>query len=528
MIRTLLFSGLLALVGPATALSAPESTGASPEVAPAAVSTRDSTAARPDARALEAVRTGARERLRQVTLRDWDLRTRGTASGSSGTAPDSNEVRAALAVVREAVAAADSADRRALRHLEDFLVMEAARNASAGAPPELRPALEDSVVRALGCGDYVTFSQRCRDVRLADLMAGAFRFIRETNLMYRTLVTELTRELPDRTGTGPSAADLARILEKDPADAAFPPALMKAAFQEFLAGMGLSLATPGGGEIRMDISDRPAKNARGACLVVDVPEDIRISLKPVSGLQDYRTLFHEGGHAVYAAQAPAAPWELSLLGSAAVTEAVGTLFAGAWSDPAWLAHYREFARAAGQSKAAEALSDLEIARIGRRQLLRDLYAFRRYAGAQILFSVIVHDADPELYRPYFFEAEDVPRQELYRQISGFAAGVDLTAAEVGPYTEDLDPFLYAADYVRGFALSALMEEQFRQRFGGDWFRNPDAGDWLRRELFSRGNSRSVDEVAGLLGAEPLTFEQLKAGLTRRFAETEAALEAGRR
>jgi len=59
-----------------------------------------------------------------------------------------------------------------------------------------------------------------------------------------------------------------------------------------------------------------------------------MSVKPVGGLDDYETLFHEAGHAVHFANATILPKELVTQGHSAPTEAFGEFFRHAFLRPA--------------------------------------------------------------------------------------------------------------------------------------------------------------------------------------------------
>ncbi len=56
-------------------------------------------------------------------------------------------------------------------------------------------------------------------------------------------------------------------------------------------------------------------------------------------------------------------------------------------------------------------------------------------------------------------------------------------------------------------LAAQLRGLLRQRFGGTWWRNPQAGEMLR-ELWSMGQRDTADEIAGRLGFGELAPEPL--------------------
>jgi hypothetical protein len=75
---------------------------------------------------------------------------------------------------------------------------------------------------------------------------------------------------------------------------------------------------------------------------------------------------------------------------------------------------------------------------------------------------------------------------------------------------DFDPWYYSARYLRAWQLQCSINESLVSRFNIDWFRNPAAGPWLTRELFSEGQRETAEEVAARVSpaGEPLSFAPL--------------------
>jgi hypothetical protein len=59
---------------------------------------------------------------------------------------------------------------------------------------------------------------------------------------------------------------------------------------------------------------------------------------------------------------------------------------------------------------------------------------------------------------------------------------------------DVDDGFYVACYLRAWALEAKWRRALRERFGEDWFAQPDAGQWLIG-LWRRGQRHRADELA---------------------------------
>ena len=63
--------------------------------------------------------------------------------------------------------------------------------------------------------------------------------------------------------------------------------------------MSVRLINGAGTDVQVDDSLHPKKRPRAFVNPIDAPGDVRLSVKPVGGLDDYWTLFHEAGHAVF-------------------------------------------------------------------------------------------------------------------------------------------------------------------------------------------------------------------------------------
>ena len=107
--------------------------------------------------------------------------------------------------------------------------------------------------------------------------------------------------------------------------------------------------------------------------------------------------------------------------------------------------------------------------------------------------------------------------ELSLHRGGFtSAGAEyadrLSEATLFKYSEqdcliDVDPGFYSARYLRAWQMEARLASTLAGQHGDDWFRNPDAGAFVRG-LTERGQAipadRLIEEVTGCeLGFEPI-------------------------
>ncbi len=287
--------------------------------------------------------------------------------------------------------------------------------------------------------------------------------------MDRELRTELGLPLADAR-----RADISRFNRSPDLDAFFPADKMLARLQTTLQGLGIDLEKQA--NIRIDDKQLPSKNPRAVCFPVQVPGDVRLSLKPIGGVADYRALFHEAGHAEHYANTTTSVFEFQQLGDNASTEAYAFLMEGLIDNPLWLA---DNAGITGRK-----LDDFI-----RSSAVKKLYLLRRYAG-KLLFELDT-DSGPEGYRTFLMRAYGFP----------------VTLGDSRRYLVDRDDFLYSADYFRAWFLAAQIDEKLTQRFGARWWKSTGAGEVLK-SLWASGNALSVDEVARRLGDPGLELEPL--------------------
>jgi hypothetical protein len=391
-----------------------------------------------------------------------------------------------------------------------------------------REAAAQLAARKSGFADYVALSEELRSVRLEPLLAQGVGYLQATDELFAALLDRVAREEIGIPREKLRAADLRRLWKAPALARYFEKELELPALLHFLGGLGLDLHTVAGTEVRVDDALHPGKQPRAFVNPVSAPADVRLSVKPTGGLDDYWTLFHEAGHAVHFARAAAGSWELNNLGYGAPTEAFGEFFRHAFSDRRWLARYAAFLA----SKGRPAPGPAEQAAILRRTALVEMMYLRRYAFAKIAYELRLHGRPqaaiaPALavlpVQPLAGEGEAALR-DLYRKLFSRAWTFALNDEEAMRYRDDVDDTFYAADYARCFALAGQMHEGFRRRFGDDWFGNAEAGRFLSSALFSKGTTLSAEDVAAALGFPPKVDFELAARRAARLVEEADALE----
>lgn len=330
----------------------------------------------------------------------------------------------------------------------------------------------DAVVRALGYRDYVALSEALRDADLHALAKMARAVLDRTDALYAAALDRVARRELGYGAERVRRADVPRLFRAAGVDDAFPADAMLPRLTEVLEGLGLTLDADG--RIDVDAEPLPRKNPRAVCLPVDVPSDVRLSIKPAGGVSDYESLFHEMGHAQHFAHVTTKTFEFQQLGGNVGSETWAFLLEGLLADPTWLS-------------GATGLSGERLDRFVEGQALRALYMVRRYA-AKVLFELAWHEGRLEGKTP----------GELYRTLLSRAYGFPLDAGDARRWRLDHDDFFYSADYLRAWILEAQAEDVLVRRFGKAWWTSPEAGAFLR-DLWADGTRDGADALARRLG-----------------------------
>lgn len=380
---------------------------------------------------------------------------------------------------------------------------------------EKKEAEAQRLAKALGYRSYVELAEEFRLVDLRALIVEGERFRAATEASYNELLKEMAHK---ELGVEPAElrrSDIARLRKAPRFARFFPKELAVPAFLHFLAGIGLDLKTVAGTQVRIDDAMHPLKEPRAACYSVRVPGDIRISVKPTGGIDDFVTFFHEGGHALHYANTTTRVFEFQYLGPYTLTEGLAETFGHVWDDPAWLHRYRDFVVAWNRQHRTSfpLMSEAEIEELVHLRVYEELYFLRRYASAKLIYEAALHGGDPKIWQNVH-KGPTSNLQSLYRELFGRAYGFALSEEDALRYLTDVDDLFYSADYTRAFGLAQLVHEALRGKFGADWYGKKEAGALLREQLFAHGNKLQPDEVARLLGYEKLDFRPTEARLNR--------------
>ena len=240
---------------------------------------------------------------------------------------------------------------------------------------------------------------------------------------------------------------------------------------ETMAGLGIDVgAQPG---VTIDTEARPKKSPRAFCAPVRVPDEVYLVIAPVGGREDFAALFHEAGHTEHYAHVDSSlPVEARYLGDNSITEGFAFLFEHLVSTPEWLQRRMGIDDPSAIVKHEEA---------------SNLVFMRRYA-AKLAYELELHGGGP-------VEGLDA----VYARRLSDAVGVDWPAVS---WLSDVDPFFYAARYLRAWALETHLRAALEERFGPAWFEDPGAGEFLRGLWREGQGPDGAEGIMARLGRSP--------------------------
>ena len=349
--------------------------------------------------------------------------------------------------------------------------------------------------RALGFTSYRHLCTQTSGTDYEQLAAATEQFLQRTERPYMSALSQATaRDMPGVAFDDLQHADYFFFERMSRLDALFSVGELLPTYSEAMKGLGIRVEQQK--NIMIDDEVRPFKNPRAACLRVNPPDDVRLLLSPIGGAYDYRTLFHEAGHAQHlgwssrelATHYP----EFIYAPDYATTEAYAFLFQHLFLDSLWLREYRSNLSAEQTSEAVRALA------------LRTTYTVRRFC-AKLKYEIELHDA------------AQVRSQNLAATYSRLQ--VEATGFHRDPslYLADVDDEFYVAAYLRAWAFEAGLREHLLTRHGRRWWATRKAGDELI-DLWNTSSRYTVEELAGLIGFGEISFELLADTLIAAMSE----------
>jgi hypothetical protein len=340
---------------------------------------------------------------------------------------------------------------------------------------------------SLGFKNYRDMCSRLKSIDYLSLESMMEEMLNRTERLY---VETMDGFLRDKIGLALSEAwtyDVSHALRADEFDGLFPKDKMVGAFYSTLKGLGIDPGTYS--NIQIDMEDRPGKDPRAFCSVINVPGNIKLVLRPTGGYDDYGSLFHEGGHSWHFGNTRAEyPAEYRYPGGDnSVTESFAFLFEYLLSNRQWLTKVHRMRAPDEYLKFA---------------YLTKLMFTRRDAG-KLAYELKLHNGKvSNEFRP------------IYK--SCLQRAIKFRPSEK-QFLVDVDDAFYCAEYLRASILEAQLRSALEEEFGEEWFSEEKAGRYLK-ELWSYGQKYTAEELVKTIGYVDLDIEPLILEIERGLAE----------
>jgi hypothetical protein len=328
---------------------------------------------------------------------------------------------------------------------------------------------EDRLLTSLGFGGYLGYCRAKKGLDYAAAVPVVESLLSRTAGTYFARMEEWVAEEYGRKLAELTRFDCIHLLKLGRFDALFPPERLKR-LPKLLSRMGLAVDHP---NIRLDLAPRRRKNPQAVCIGVRIPQEVHLVVKPQGGLLDCESFLHELGHALQLAHFdPRLPFEYRCLPrSRALSETFAFLFQGLTANRAFLA--------------ALGVPPAEAEALRRMRLLKDLALWRRY-GAKLI-------AEVKMWSGRLSEGGELYSATLTAH-TGFRY-------EPAGYLADMEPELYAADYLWAWMAEAQLSARLEREFGEAWPLEAGCSEFFL-PLWRQGERHSLEQVLRHLGESP--------------------------
>ncbi|NOX38615.1 MAG: hypothetical protein GXO78_13880 [Calditrichaeota bacterium] len=314
------------------------------------------------------------------------------------------------------------------------------------------------LARQLGFPDYTAFVAEIHYFSPELLLSLAEQTLQETDSIFQALQTRVSRRLLGKAAATIHPADYPLLLSGREFSEYFPPEYLQTSYNQLLRSLGIDIKKQTG--LKMDLDDDPAKIYPALCIPVDIPTDVRLSVKPSGNFQDFIQLFHILGMAQQYLHTEVNTWAFQHLGPTPVRKAFGQLFETVWENPNWM-------------KQTGLLNHPDRKHYWEYIAFRKLFFIRHWAQIYIDGHQIFQSATPD-------------SQRLENFVNSILIFPDY-AFEMDWYLIDMNPFMNAAIQFQAALFTEALLQHLEKNFGTNWFENPRSGKFLK-SLWWKGNS----------------------------------------
>ncbi len=300
-----------------------------------------------------------------------------------------------------------------------------------------------------GYENYVAYCAEKKSIDYIFYYNMLGKLLDTTNEIYFEAMERWSRERFSRPLFDLTRFDAINLLSLRQFDELFPGKALDA-LTPFFKNWAIDLdKTPG---LNLELGREEGKSAQAICLMLQVPEEVYVLIRPEGGWGDLETLWHELGHGLSAV--------FTSPGLSMVMRDMGTSFALSESF-AFLNQNIVLSRPFLEESLGLSLDNSKI--LSYHKTLKELSMFRRYAAKFIIEYDMFMGGDLSNGEPY---------ARIMKQHTGFYYQPE-------SHLFDLMPELYCLDYVMGWMAEAVLESYFRERLGTRWMFEPETGRILK-------------------------------------------------
>ena len=335
----------------------------------------------------------------------------------------------------------------------------------------------DSLTDELGFDSYIDYCSRKKNIDYHRLYQQVKALVAQTDATYFEAMNAWSHERFERPVHQLTRFDAIYLLSLGQLDRLCPITDPESTLS-FFSRWGLDPNhLPG---LHLHVQPAVGRSAQAITIMVRIPHEIHILMRPEGGWIDVETLWHELGHGLSAvATDPSLPvLDRELATTFNLSEAYAFLM-------------QRLSLSRPVLETVMGLSEASLTTIGYYKNLKDLSVFRRYAAKFISEYDMFTSGELSDGRPY---------ADTMARITGFYHQPE-------SHLFDLVPEFYCADYLLGWLGEAVLAESLVERFGDDGCLEPESGQWLK-SLWRQGNTTDIftffiENGLGELDATPL-------------------------
>jgi hypothetical protein len=308
---------------------------------------------------------------------------------------------------------------------------------------------------------YINLCNEMERLSLSEIEEKAKLFLKDTEYVYRDLLKWFLMKRMELKLKDAKWHDLSHLFNSFELKSEFPKVDLKALSRKCLDEMGINA----GEGINADLSNRRGKTSHPFCIPIEVPQNIMLLIYPIGGVEDYEAFFHALGIALmYGHRNPEDGFEFKRLMESASEEVFGLLFRNLLLQPKWLRRYLKL------YVGSDLLKFL---------YLKQLMMVRCYSG-KLIYELSLHK--DEDFRG---------KSDFYKQMLKEATLSDYSEED---YLNDVGLFLHNASYLRGYIIEAELKWYLREKFDEEWWREKEAGDFIRK-MWKEGGRITSQEIS---------------------------------